>query len=45
MCRTFADVLDLEEYQHLKPEAGDYSQLIRDGFDLDGHAESPAGPS
>ena len=41
--QSFADVLDLEEFQHLKPTSEDYSQLIRDGFDL--MAKGEAGPA
>ena len=41
--QSFADVLDLEEFQHLKPTGEDYSQLIRDGFDL--MAKGEAGPA
>ncbi|MCP3982421.1 MAG: tetratricopeptide repeat protein [bacterium] len=31
--QNFSDVLDLEEYQHLKPEAGDFAGLIKEGSD------------
>ena len=41
--QSFADVLDLEEFQHLKPNGEDYSQLIRDGFDL--MAKGEPGPA
>jgi transcriptional regulator with XRE-family HTH domain len=32
--QNFSDVLDLEEYQHLKPEGSDYAELLRSGADL-----------
>ena len=32
--QNFSDVLDLEEYQHLKPASEDYSALLRAGAEL-----------
>jgi tetratricopeptide (TPR) repeat protein len=32
--QNFSDVLDLEEYQHLKPASEDYSALLRTGAEL-----------
>jgi transcriptional regulator with XRE-family HTH domain len=29
--QNFSDVLDLEEYQHLKPESSDYGELLKSG--------------
>ena len=29
--QNFSDVLDLEEYQHLKPRSADYDELLRAG--------------
>jgi len=29
--QNFSDVLDLEEYQHLKPASEDYSEMLREG--------------
>lgn len=31
--QNFSDVLDLEEYQHLKPTGNDFQALIRDGIE------------
>ena len=41
--QSFSDVLDLEEFQHLKPRERDYAELLRVGGELalrgeDGHA-------
>jgi transcriptional regulator with XRE-family HTH domain len=38
--QNFSDVLDLEEYQHLKPKDRDYAKLIRDGFELMSRGEA-----
>jgi transcriptional regulator with XRE-family HTH domain len=32
--QNFSDVLDLEEYRHLRPSSGDYHELLRTGADL-----------
>jgi tetratricopeptide (TPR) repeat protein len=32
--QNFSDVLDLEEYQHLRPESGDYAALLKSGAEL-----------
>jgi len=32
--QNFSDVLDLEEFQHLKPESDDYGELLKKGSDL-----------
>ena len=32
--QNFSDVLDLEEYQHLRPEGGDYVALLKSGAEL-----------
>jgi transcriptional regulator with XRE-family HTH domain len=32
--QNFSDVLDLEEYQHLKPQTDNYAELLKLGFEL-----------
>ena len=38
--QNFSDVLDLEEYRHLKPACSDYQTLIKTGADLKARGEN-----
>ncbi|HKQ59701.1 MAG TPA: tetratricopeptide repeat protein [Candidatus Polarisedimenticolaceae bacterium] len=37
--QSFSDVLDLEEYEHLKPATADYAALLREGADWNARGE------
>ena len=43
--QSFSDVLDLEEYQHLKPEGDDYGEMLKAGAAWMAPSPHPLAPS